>query len=88
MDSLDTPGAAVRPARRRKLDRSVSLHVTLPATLGERVADTAARLGVTRSMLAQVALERGLKLAADSLRARLRRERDADADATGDGAGK
>ena len=63
---------AQAPARRR-IDRAVSVHLSLPPALAERLTDAAARLGVSRSLLAREAVTRGLKGATDALRAKLRR---------------
>ena len=68
----------------RTTTRSVSLHLTLPEPLAERLAETAKRLHVSRSLIGREALERGLKPATDSLRAKLRRMRGADSGARSD----
>ena len=64
----------------RKLDRAAQLHVTLPETLADRLKESAARLHVSRSLLAREAIERGIKPATDAMRAKVRRMRDANAD--------
>lgn len=65
----------------RSLERSTSVHVSLPAPLAARLDEAARRLGVTRSLLTREAIDRGLKPAVDALRQKLRRMRDADTDA-------
>ena len=70
MMSDDTPANA---PRLRNLDRTRPIHVSLPGTLYDRLTDTAARLGVSRSMLAHAAIDRGLKAATDHLRVKARR---------------
>ena len=59
----------------RTIERSVSVHLTLPEPLAERLAEAAKRLHVSRSLIGREAMERGLKPATDSLRAKLRRMR-------------
>ena len=66
------------------MDRPVSVHLTLPETLAERLAETAKRLHVSRSLIGREAMERGLKPATDSLRAKLRRMRGAESCARSD----
>jgi len=82
---------APAPARRR-IDRAVSVHLSLPPTLAERLTEAARRLGVSRSLLAREAVTRGLKGATDALRAKLRRSSGAGSgastDANGNEAGK
>ena len=68
--------------RIRSLDRSKPIHVSLPAPLYDRLTDTAARLGISRSLLAREAIGRGFKTAADTLRAKARRNSDASGDTT------
>ena len=67
----------------RKLDRAAQLHVTLPESLADRLKESAARLHVSRSLLAREAIERGIKPATDALRAKVRRMRDASTDTNG-----
>lgn len=56
--------------RVRNLDRGRPVHVQLPEALHDRLTKTAARLGVSRSLLAREAIQRGFKGAADALRRR------------------
>ena len=72
--STDTRAGNGAPApARRRIDRAVSVHLSLPPALAERLTEAAARLGVSRSLLAREAVTRGLKQATDALRAKLRR---------------
>ena len=75
--------AAGRRGPARKLDRAAQLHVTLPEPLADRL-ESAERLHVSRSPLAREAIERGIKPATDTLRAKVRRMRDASADVKDD----
>ena len=68
--------------RARSLDRNVPMHVSLPAPLYDRLTDTAARLGISRSLLAREAVAAGFKHAADKLRAKARRNSGANGDTT------
>ena len=68
--------------RIRSLDRSRPIHVSLPTALYDRLTDTAARLGISRSLLAREAVAAGFKHAADKLRAKARRNSDASGDTT------
>ena len=88
--STDTrPGKGNGAGARRTIGRRVSVHLTLPPQLAERLRDAAERLGVSRSLIAREAVVRGLKPATDAVRAKLRRERDANsgANAAADPAG-
>ena len=64
-----------RPRSRRTLEPRVSVTLTLPAPLAERLREQAERLGVSRSLVAGEALERGFKAACDALRGKLKRAR-------------
>ena len=48
--------------------------------MADRLKESAARLHVSRSLLAREAIERGIKPATDALRAKVRRMRAASAD--------
>ena len=61
--------AAGRRGPARKLDRAAQLHVMLPEPLADRLKESTARLNVSRSLQAREAIERGIKLATDALRA-------------------
>ena len=82
--AADAATSAGDRRRTRSLDRSLSVHVTLPEALAVRVRETADRLGISRSLVAREAIERGLKPATDALRAKVRRLRSAGADAGAD----
>lgn len=71
--------------RRRTLAPRRAVNIRLDNDLADRLGDVAERYGVTRSMVARLAIGRGLKATADMLRQRARRGRgnggDAEADA-------
>lgn len=62
------------PLARRTLDRRESVHVRLPVALADRLRDAAERIGVSRSLVAREAIERGMRAAVDALRAKARRD--------------